>query len=111
MGRGSAAEPLDPATAVLPDVDPGAARHRRAAAPRGWPGRVLGAFALLPLLLPRATQLPEGAFALSLLDVGQGQATLLRTARHSLLVDTGPGFPDGGDLGTACWRRPWRNWV
>ncbi len=68
-------------------------------APRGWPGRALGAFALLPLLLPRAAYTPEGAFALSLLDVGQGQATLLRTAHHSLLVDTGPGFPDGGDLG------------
>lgn len=68
-------------------------------APRGWPGRALGGFALLPLLLPRGTDLPEGAFALSLLDVGQGQATVLRTARHTLLVDTGPGFPDGGDLG------------
>lgn len=68
-------------------------------APRGWPGRALGAFALLPLLLPRSPALPQGAFALSLLDVGQGQATLVRTAAHTLLVDTGPGFPDGGDLG------------
>lgn len=68
-------------------------------APRGWPGRALGVFGLLPLLWPRVGSLPHGAFAMTLLDVGQGQATLLRTRGHALLVDTGPGFPDGGDLG------------
>jgi competence protein ComEC len=68
-------------------------------APRGWPGRALGAFGLLPLLWPRVESLPEGAFALTLLDVGQGQATVIQTQNHALLVDTGPGFPDGGDLG------------
>ncbi len=68
-------------------------------APRGWPGRALGAFGLLPLLWPRVESMPEGAFALTLLDVGQGQATLIQTQGHALLVDTGPGFPDGGDLG------------
>jgi competence protein ComEC len=68
-------------------------------APRGWPGRALGIFGLLPLLWPRVESLPEGAFALTLLDVGQGQATLIQTQGHVLLVDTGPGFPDGGDLG------------
>lgn len=70
-----------------------------ALAPRGWPGRALGAFALLPLLWPRGEMLPAGSFELALLDVGQGQAALVRTAEHALLVDTGPGFPEGGDLG------------
>lgn len=70
-----------------------------ALAPRGWPGRALGAFALLPMLWPRADAPAAGAFELTLLDVGQGQAALVRTAHHALLVDTGPGFPDGGDLG------------
>lgn len=68
-------------------------------APRSWPGRALGALGLLPLLWPRVDSLPENAFALTLLDVGQGQATLVQTRHHALLVDTGPGFPDGGDLG------------
>ncbi|MBK8069475.1 MAG: DNA internalization-related competence protein ComEC/Rec2 [Rhodanobacteraceae bacterium] len=68
-------------------------------APRGWPGRALGAFGLLPLLWPRTEPLPAGAYELTLLDVGQGQAALVQTRQHTLLVDTGPGFPDGGDLG------------
>lgn len=68
-------------------------------APRGWAGRALGAFGLLPLLWPRVESLPPDAFAVTLLDVGQGQAVLVQTSGHSLLIDTGPGFPDGGDLG------------
>lgn len=68
-------------------------------APRGWPGRALGVFGLLPLLWPRAEPLPSGTYVLTLLDVGQGQAALVQTRDHTLLVDTGPGFPDGGDLG------------
>ncbi len=53
----------------------------------------------LAWLLALAESLPEGAFALTLLDVGQGQASLVQTRSHALLIDTGPGFPDGGDLG------------
>lgn len=68
-------------------------------APRGWPGRALGLFGLLPLLWPRPQPLPSDVYVLTLLDVGQGQATLIQTRQHALLVDTGPGFPDGGDLG------------
>jgi len=68
-------------------------------APRGWPGRWLGAFGLLPLLLPQTESLPRGSFDLAVLDVGQGQAVVVRTATHALLIDTGPGFQEGGDLG------------
>lgn len=68
-------------------------------APRGWPGRALGAFGLLPLLWPHTEPLPDKVFALTLLDVGQGQAALVQTRGHAMLIDTGPGFPDGGDLG------------
>lgn len=67
-------------------------------APRGFAVRAFGLCALLPLFLPQRPQLPTAAFELTLLDVGQGQATLIRTAEHALLVDTGPGFPEGGDL-------------
>ena len=68
-------------------------------APRGWPGRFLGAFGLLPLLLPGRPSMDAGSFAVTVLDVGQGQSVLVQTAEHALLIDTGPGFPEGGDLG------------
>jgi competence protein ComEC len=68
-------------------------------APRGWPGRLLGVFGLLPLLWPRAESLPPGSLVLTIFDVGQGQSVLVRSAGHALLVDTGPGYPEGGDLG------------
>lgn len=68
-------------------------------APRGWPGRALGLFGLLPLLWPVGVGLAPGAYELIALDVGQGQAVLVRTASHAVLIDTGPGFQDGGDLG------------
>ena len=68
-------------------------------APRGWPARTLGLFGLLPLLWPVREELAPGAYELIALDVGQGQAVLVRTASHAVLIDTGPGFQDGGDLG------------
>ncbi len=68
-------------------------------APRGWPGRSLGLIALLPLFFPQRDALAPGQFEMVVLDVGQGQAVLVRTASHALLIDTGPGFQEGGDLG------------
>lgn len=68
-------------------------------APRGWPARPLGLFALLQVLWPGSPSIQSGELRMSVLDVGQGQAVLLQTAGHALLIDTGPGFPDGGDLG------------
>lgn len=68
-------------------------------APRGLPWRWLGAFALLPLLFPPRAAIPPGAFVATVFDVGQGQAVLVRTQAHALLIDTGPAFPEGGDLG------------
>jgi competence protein ComEC len=68
-------------------------------APRGWPARALGVFGLLPLLLPARADSEQGVYTLTVLDVGQGQSVLIRTAEHALLIDTGPGFPEGGDLG------------
>lgn len=68
-------------------------------APRGWPGRLLGMFGLLPLLLPTRLEIPAGSYTMTVFDVGQGQSVLIQTAQHALLIDTGPGFPEGGDLG------------
>ena len=56
------------------------------------------AVVLLPPLLPRAALAP-GQVRLTALDVGQGTAALVETARHRLLYDAGASFPTGGDMG------------
>lgn len=64
-------------------------------APRGVPGRWLGAVWCLPLLLIAPPAPPPGSFRLLVLDVGQGLAVVVETARHTLLYDTGPRFGSG----------------
>jgi competence protein ComEC len=68
-------------------------------APRGIPARWLGLVMLAPLALPRFALPPQGAFDLTLLDVGQGLSAVIRTHRHSLIFDTGPSFGSGSDTG------------
>ncbi|TAL83944.1 MAG: DNA internalization-related competence protein ComEC/Rec2 [Rhodanobacter sp.] len=69
--------------------------------PRGVPLRWLGVLLFLPLLLP-PRQLPaDGAFQVSVLDVGQGLSVLLRTRHHAMVYDTGARYPSGFDLGEA----------
>ena len=64
-----------------------------------WRARLLG----LPLVLPALWwQLPRpdaGQFELLAVDVGQGQAALVRTARHTLLYDAGPRYHQDSDAG------------
>ncbi|MGC0153118.1 DNA internalization-related competence protein ComEC/Rec2 [Chromobacterium vaccinii] len=60
-------------------------------APRGVPGRALGALLLLPVLAYRPPGPAPGAFQATVLDVGQGLSLLVRTADHALLFDTGDG--------------------
>lgn len=67
--------------------------------PRGWPRRWLGAVMLLPMLLPGVSQMPFGQAQVSVLDVGQGLAVVVRTARHTLLYDAGPRFSERFDAG------------
>jgi competence protein ComEC len=69
--------------------------------PRAVAARSLGLAMLLPLLLPRFDRPPPGAFDLSMLDVGQGLAIIVRTHRHTLLYDAGPSHPAGIDTGQA----------
>lgn len=68
--------------------------------PRGFPLRWMGAVALAPLflLLPQRPQ--PGEMQVAVLDVGQGLAVVVRTARHTLLYDTGPRYSDEADSGT-----------
>lgn len=69
-------------------------------APRGFPGRWMGALLLLPMLLVTPPGPPPGALWLSVLDVGQGLAVLARTERHALLFDTGPRYSADSDAGS-----------
>lgn len=69
--------------------------------PRGWPLRGLGVLLLLPLLWPRTAALRAGEFELTVLDVGQGLAVLVRTQGHSLLYDSAAKLRSGFDLGEA----------
>ncbi len=68
-------------------------------APRGLPGRWLGVIGLLPLFTVVPPALRTGDMEIVFLDVGQGNAVLVRTAQHALLYDTGPPFGPGADSG------------
>jgi len=68
-------------------------------APRGVPGRALGVVFMLPMALLAPPRVPEGGVRIVVLDVGQGLAVLVATARHALLYDTGPRFNDAVDAG------------
>ena len=55
------------------------------------------------LLAPafHAAAIPQGEVDVTVLDVGQGTAVLVQTARHALLYDTGPAFRGGADSGAS----------
>ncbi|WP_233161372.1 MULTISPECIES: DNA internalization-related competence protein ComEC/Rec2 [unclassified Achromobacter] len=65
----------------------------------GWPARRWGWLLLLPALAWRPDRPAPGAWSMTVLDVGQGGAAVLRTARHTLLFDTGPSSRSGSDAG------------
>lgn len=69
--------------------------------PRGWPLRSLGIALLLPALLMHPPAPVGGTAEFTLLDVGQGLATVVQTQRHTLVFDTGPRFPSGFNTGDA----------
>lgn len=69
-------------------------------APSGWPGRVLVPVLLAPLVWPVPQVLPPGQARITVLDVGQGMAIVVRTSRHTLLYDTGPRFSPDFDAGS-----------
>ncbi len=67
--------------------------------PRGVPARWLGWVGLLPLFVVAAPRPDDDAFWVTTLDVGQGLATVVQTAHHALLYDTGPRFTSETDSG------------
>ncbi len=67
--------------------------------PRGWPTRWMGVVWALPLFFPKLPSPEVGDIWLTVLDVGQGLSSVIRTAHHVLIYDTGPQFPNGFDAG------------
>lgn len=68
-------------------------------APRGLPARWLAGILMLPLLFNRVPTPESGEFEFVLLDVGQGLSAVVRTARHTLVFDTGARFSETFDTG------------
>ncbi|CAG0971199.1 ComE operon protein 3 [Methylophilaceae bacterium] len=67
--------------------------------PRGFPLRWLGVIGLLPMFLVQPARPEHGAMRVAVLDVGQGLAVVITTARHVLLYDTGPYYSSQSDSG------------
>lgn len=55
----------------------------------------------LSLLVPKQHRPKLGEAKMVMLDVGQGLATVIQTATHTLIYDTGVKFYQGGDMGRA----------
>jgi competence protein ComEC len=68
-------------------------------APAAVPARALGVVWLLPLFVVRPPPLMEGAFRLTVLDVGQGLASVVQTRDFTLVYDTGPQFTETANAG------------
>jgi competence protein ComEC len=68
--------------------------------PRGFPARWLGLVTFLPLFFIYPARPAPGELALTVLDVGQGQAVHVQTATHDLIFDTGPAFNAAADSGS-----------
>lgn len=69
--------------------------------PRGAPARWLGGVWLLPLVLSAPARPAPGEMRVTLLDVGQGLAAVIRTRGHVLVYDTGPRYSARFDAGEA----------
>ncbi len=69
--------------------------------PKGLPGRWLGVIAFLPLCFPNLRDPNSGTAVVTLLDVGQGLASVVQTQNHTLVFDTGARFSADFDMGSA----------
>ena len=70
-------------------------------APKGMPGRYLSPFFFLPLMFGFHDKPVVGKVWLTVLDVGQGLATVVQTANHVLIYDTGAKYSEQFDMGDA----------
>lgn len=67
--------------------------------PRGIPGRWLGGALLVPALFWPVDKPPSGEASITVLDVGQGLASVIRTREHTLIYDPGPLYSAESDAG------------
>jgi competence protein ComEC len=67
--------------------------------PRGVRFRWVGLVAMLPMFFVLPPKPREGEVWLTLLDVGQGLATVVRTANYTMVYDTGPKWNPDSDSG------------
>lgn len=67
--------------------------------PRGFPIKYLCIFFFLPIIFLKRHVPPNAAINFTMLDVGQGLATVIQTKHHALIFDTGPATLDGFDAG------------
>lgn len=67
--------------------------------PKGFPARWLGLILFLPALLFVAKVPEQGAFSFSLLDAGQGTASVIHTSNHTLIYDAGTRLSSSFDIG------------
>lgn len=70
-------------------------------APRAWPARWVGLLLVAPLFVPSGDPPKQGDWRLTVLDVGQGLAVTVQTARHVLVFDAGPRYGPNFDAGEA----------
>jgi competence protein ComEC len=70
--------------------------------PGGMVLKLIAPVLTLPMLLPPdiSSQVPSLVTKVTVLDVGQGTAVLVRSGDHALLYDTGGGNPDGVNIGS-----------
>ena len=69
--------------------------------PKGFSGRYLASFFLLPLVFVFPKNISYGNMRFTLLDVGQGLSSVVETQHHVLVFDTGPKMSPDFDTGAA----------
>jgi competence protein ComEC len=67
--------------------------------PWPWQLRLLGFPLLLPVILWQAPRPADGHFEMIAADVGQGNAVIIRTGKHTLVYDAGPRYSVDSDAG------------
>ena len=67
--------------------------------PRGLPGRWLGGMLLVPAMFWPVDRPASGEAWVTVLDVGQGLASVVRTREHTLIYDPGPLYSAESDAG------------
>jgi competence protein ComEC len=67
--------------------------------PKSFPAKWLGLIAILPALLFMPAKPKKGGFTFTLLDAGQGMASIVQTKNHTLIYDVGTRYSETYDIG------------